>query len=180
MRSCAQFLSWFLLLVPFGAFAVFVDEAFEVDYHHALLGTPRQQSTIFHRPSAISKASLLYTISERGVLGAVNPKDGSIVWRQRLVDTAGNHTFKSFLSSSEGENTIYSGTNGDVQAWDAADGRQVWNYAGKGEIVDLQVLPLDNGQKNIITLTNHEGSARNIKKMAADSGEVIWDFQDNR
>lgn len=181
MRSCAQSLSWVLFLfTPFVVFAIFVDEAYEVDYHHALLGTPRQHSTFFHRPSAISKASLLYTISERGVLGAVNPKDGSIVWRQRLVDTTRNQTFKSCLSAAEGENTIFSAANGEIRAWDAADGKLVWNYIGNGEVVDLKVLPVDKGQKDVVTLHENGGSTGFVRKLMADSGEAVWVFQDDR
>ena len=185
MRSCAQSLTWILFLfTPFVVFAIFIDEAYDVDYHHALLGTPQQRSTFFHRPSAISKASLLYTISERGVLGAVNPKDGSTVWRQRLVDTASNQTFKSCLSAADGENIIFSAANGEIRGWDAADGKLVWNYAGKGEVVDLKVLPVDKGRKDVITLhdSSHDGgrSTGFVRKLTADSGEAVWGFLDDR
>ena len=72
----------FVALCVSSSLAIFVDEVNDIDFHHALLGVPSPQSTFFHRPSSSSNASLLYTLSDRLVLGAVNPKDGSLVWRQ--------------------------------------------------------------------------------------------------
>jgi hypothetical protein len=73
------------LSLSFPVYAIIADGAYHIDYHLALLGIPRSGNTFFHQPSASSSASLLFTISEKGVLGAVNPKDGSLVWRQSLV-----------------------------------------------------------------------------------------------
>src|SRR5215469_10678850 len=88
--------------------AVFPDEAYQVDYHHALLGFPQQHTTFFHQPYPNSKASLIYTLSERGVIGAVNPKDGSIIWRQFLAsDLTGSG---GFLKAGEGQNIVISAT----------------------------------------------------------------------
>lgn len=48
--------------------AVFRDEVGEIDYHHELLGLPQRETTFFHRPRSEDKASLLYTLSDLGVL----------------------------------------------------------------------------------------------------------------
>jgi ER membrane protein complex subunit 1 len=67
------------LLAP--ARAIFEDDAYHIDFHHALIGLPKRDTT-FQKPYAASKASLLYAVSEDGVVGAVNPRDGQLVWRQ--------------------------------------------------------------------------------------------------
>ena len=181
MRSCAQFFLWLLVLsIPFIVQAVFADEAYQIDYHHALLGIPQAHTTFFHRPSDRSKASLLYTLSEKNILGAVNPKDGSIVWRQRLVDTSNNQIWDSFLRALDGESTIYSAVNEVVQAWDAADGRLVWDWRGRGVVKALEVLEPNGRQRAILTLNEEEGKPSTVRKFAADTGEVIWEFKDNR
>src|ERR1700719_4597891 len=88
------------------ALAIFADEVNHVDFHYALLGIPSAQRTFFHRPSSSSNASLLYTLSEKSFLGAVNPKDGSIVWRQNLARWSDAAAVESFLRAGDGENTI--------------------------------------------------------------------------
>src|SRR5579862_4536229 len=106
-------------LVPSAA-AVFADDAYHADYHHPLVGIPREHSTFFHRPQASSRASLLYTLSEKLVLGAVNPKDGVLVWRQ-LLKPFSNLTgpAEGFLRAGENENTVISAVGSLVSAWDA-------------------------------------------------------------
>lgn len=113
------------------------------------------------------------------MLGAVNPKDGSIIWRQRLVDNRSNVTGKTFLSAADGDNTIYSAVNGGVHAWDAADGRLVWDWRGMGSIKALEVIGTDDGPKDVLILSE-EGKIAMVKKLAADTGDVIWELTDDR
>lgn len=181
MRSYPALHAWLLVLsIPSLALAIFADEAYHIDYHHALLGTPQAHTTFFHRPSASSKASLLYTLSDKFVLGAINPKDGSVVWRQRLVDPASNETGKAFLSTADGEGTIYSAVNEGIQAWDAADGRLVWDWKGTGRTKALEVLPAVGGQTHVLALSGEEGKIGSVRKLAADTGEVLWELKDDR
>lgn len=181
MRSWAWLLSPLLCsLFPPSVSAVFVDDAYQTDYHHPLLGFPQPHATFFHRPSASSKASLLYTLSERHVLGAVNPKDGSIIWRQRLVDPASNVTGRGFLGAGEGEDTIVSAIGNEVQAWDAADGRLVWAWKGHGQLKGLEVLETQSGGKDILVLCEEEGSVGVVRKLMAATGEVLWEYRDER
>ena len=181
MRYYASVLAWLLfLIIRSPAFAVYIDEAYHTDYHHALLGVPQRHTTFFHRPSANSKGSLLYSLSEQGVLGAINPKDGSIVWRQLLTDAESTGAHKGLLQAGVGGDTIFSSINGIIQAWDAADGRLVWEQLEAGESKDMLVLDLDGRVKDILVLNLLRGTMVTVKKLAPDSGEIQWEYKDDR
>ena len=184
MRCRADFLSLFLIAyLPALSLAIFADEAYRTDYLHALLGIPQSHSTFFYQPSAASKASLLYTLSERGVLGAVNPKDGSIVWRQRLhppTQSGHNQTVAGFLKAIEGENTVVSASNGLVQAWDAGDGRLLWEWKGSGTIESLEVINAGESSKDVLCLSREKSGHGVVRKLAVGTGEVSWEFRDER
>src|SRR4051794_14893922 len=97
--------------------AVFQDEVGHIDFHHALLGAPQIQSTFFHRPRLEEKASLLYSLSDVGVLGAVNPSNGNLVWRQVIssnVSSGGGH-----LRAGDGESWVVAALGSSVHAWNA-------------------------------------------------------------
>ncbi|KAI9879257.1 MAG: hypothetical protein M1830_009117 [Pleopsidium flavum] len=160
--------------------AVFADEAYQADYHHALLGIPQQHTTFFHRPQSSSRASLLYTLSENLVLGAVNPKDGAIVWRQRL---GGGNATAGYLRAGEGENIVISVVGGQVSAWDALSGKSVWaNEFNDGEVRDLEVMELEDGIKEetakdaVVLFAEKDGVVRRLSGM---TGDVKWEFRDN-
>ncbi|KAK3061717.1 hypothetical protein LTS18_005594, partial [Coniosporium uncinatum] len=158
--------------------AIFVDDAFKVDFHHALLGFPQQQTTFFHSPYAGNKASLIYTLSEKNVLGAVNPKDGSIVWRQHL--SSGNAT-EALLRAGDAQDTVVSAAGNEVSAWSASDGRLVWsNRLGSGGIRDLEILELPQvteGPKDAIALW--AGQSPVVRRLDGKTGEVQWQFEDD-
>jgi len=162
-------------------YAVFVDDAYQSDYHHALLGIPQQHTTFFHRPQSSSRASLLYTLSEKLVLGAVNPKDGTIVWRQRL---GGGNATTGFLRAGEKEDTVISAVGSGVQAWDALSGKLIWsNEFNDGETRDLEVVELDSGKewrtaKDAVLLS---GSTEGVvRRLNGNTGDVLWEFRDDR
>ncbi|KAL1296677.1 hypothetical protein AAFC00_000155 [Neodothiora populina] len=168
------------------AAAVLVDEAWNVDYHLALLGTPQEHTTSFHQPFAGSRASLLYTLSEQAVLGAVNPKDGSIVWRQPL-DHASSHvanTTPSFLRAGYGQDVVVSAVNEHVAAWSAADGRQVWSHHLRDSTVkDLEILEIPGvkeelGSKDAIVLSSNAHTTTLTRLDGAD-GHAKWTFTDD-
>lgn len=162
------------------ALAVFSDEAYHIDYHHALLGVPQKHTTFFHRPSANSKGSLLYSLSEKGVLGAINPKDGSIIWRHSLVDEEYSNDRKGLLGAIPEGSIIFSAINGLVQAWDAAEGRLIWEQPGSGVSKDLVVTDFGGTANDILTLTAKNSTAGIVRKLAADSGEILWESKDER
>ncbi len=161
--------------------AIFADDAYQIDYHHALLGVPQQHTTFFHRPQSSSRASLLYTLSEKLVLGAVNPKDGTIVWRQQL--NGGNAT-TGFLRAGEKEDTVISATGLGVQAWDALSGKLIWaNEFNDGETRDLEVVELESGKerrtaKDAVLLS---GSMEGVvRRLNGNTGDVMWEYRDDR
>ena len=157
-----------------------MDEAYQIDYHHALIGTPQRHKTFFYRPSAASKASLLYTLSDKNILGVVNPKDGALVWRQWLSSSPSNGTeSRSFLKAIDGENTVVSAIGSIVRAWDAADGRQVWEWEGIGEVRCLSIVDLAGQSKDVLVLHEHEGKAV-MTRLEGSAGLVVWQKSEER
>ncbi|KAF2139060.1 uncharacterized protein K452DRAFT_233269 [Aplosporella prunicola CBS 121167] len=164
--------------LPQVALAVFADDAYHVDYHYALLGAPQQHATFFHQPHAASKASLLYTLSDKYVLGAINPKDGSLIWRQRLS----SNSSASFLRAGEGQDIVISAVDDQVAAWDATDGRLVWDSSFRNAHVrDLEVIELEDastsaGAKDALVMFG--GSNPAVMRLNGQSGAMKWAFED--
>lgn len=177
MRSAVQLsLSIASILYATVGHAIFADEAYQTDYHHALLGFPQAHATFFHRPSPASKASLLFTLSERLVLGAVNPKDGAIIWRQQLADQAQNQTAVSLLRAGEGGDTLVTAVGGVTTSWDARDGRLGWQRRGNARIKSLDIT---EGDRDVLIFT--EGQSRNaVRRLSADTGAILWEHNDSR
>lgn len=152
------------------AAAVFADEAYSIDYHYALLGEPQESTTFFHRPNPDSRASLLYTLSKQSVVGALNPKDGAVVWRH-LLHNASNTTF---LRAAEGADTLVSGVGREITAWSAADGKLVWRQQSPGELQDLRVLDFGDS-KDTIALS--AGEQPLVIRLDAATGVVKWEHK---
>ncbi|OQO04411.1 hypothetical protein B0A48_11022 [Cryoendolithus antarcticus] len=166
-----------LLLRP--ALAVFADEAWTVDYHHALLGLPKQSTTFFHRPDPSSRASLIYTLSEQGVVGAVNPRDGGVVWRH-LLNSSRDATQSSFLRAGDAQDAIVSGLGGQVTAFSAADGRVDWQHDVPDALVDLEILELEDGRGTPgakDTLCMSAGQHPTVQRLDGATGVVKWEHK---
>ena len=73
---------------------------------------------------------------------------------------------------------VISAINGLVQAWDAVEGNLVWEQPGSGVSKDLVVIDLGGIVKNILTLTAERTTI--IRKMTADSGKILWEFENER
>ncbi|KAH9841195.1 Protein of unknown function (DUF1620) [Teratosphaeria destructans] len=156
--------------------AVFTDEAWNIDYHYPLLGQPREYTSFFHQPNPASRASLVYTLSERGVLGAINPRDGTVVWRQILPhNVTGDHA-NGLLRAGQGQDTVVSGSGSEVAVWSAADGRQAWTLSVKGTLEDVEILELSDsettGAKDIVALSS--GAEPAVYRIDGASGSVKW------
>ncbi|KAF1965635.1 DUF1620-domain-containing protein [Bimuria novae-zelandiae CBS 107.79] len=172
-------LSAVLALVAFlaPATAVFEDEAFHIDFHYALLGRPKQEATFFQKPYAASKASLLYTVSENGTIGAVNPRDGALVWR-----SAPGASGRAHLRAGEEQDTVISAVEDRIAAWSASDGRLVWHSRLDNAIAeDLEILEQEDGisttdAKDAIVLVGH--GTNGVKRIDGKSGHVKWTFED--
>jgi outer membrane protein assembly factor BamB len=158
--------------------AVFPDEAYQIDYHYALLGFPQQQTTFFHQPYPNSKASLIYTLSDRGVIGAVNPKDGSLIWRQFFASASTGRG--GFLKAGQGQNTVVSAASDIITAWSASEGRLVWESRTRsGKIKDLEILESNtDGVKDVIAVIEHGQTY--VKRLDGKTGKTLWTYADER
>ncbi|KAL9044002.1 MAG: hypothetical protein Q9214_002829 [Letrouitia sp. 1 TL-2023] len=157
--------------------AIYVDEAYSSDYHHALIGAPKPHTFFFHRPTAKSKGSLLYSLSEEHFLGAVNPKDGSLVWRQQLALSSRNASRDGFLATFDGFDLIISAVNGAIQAWDAADGRFAWEWRFSGKVKDLKTFGKYTKGVGIFVLTEEDNKGV-VRKLSAETGSLVWQYED--
>jgi outer membrane protein assembly factor BamB len=166
--------------------AIFADDAFHIDYHHALLGVPQSHTTFFHKPQASTNASLLYSISDKAVLGAINPKDGSVLWRQSLAGQPLDHPSTSFLVARERDGQIISGHGRTVSSWDALNGKLNWAYNfPEGTIVQgLQPVPgLDASNaavQDLMVLTTSKVANAHpvIGRIAGDGSGLRWEHID--
>ncbi|KAI9731832.1 MAG: hypothetical protein M1818_007697 [Claussenomyces sp. TS43310] len=173
----------FVSLAIHPAGAVFVDEAYNLDYQHQLLGLAQPHTTFFHHPRPDDRASLLYTLSDVGVLGAVNPGTGAIVWRQYLAGNT-NRTFggengiQGFLRPSPG--AVVSAVGGYVNAWDALTGREKWYNDFEGWARDLEVLEDVSDQslvdRDVLVLFEQKSGKSVLRRLSGGSGDVVWEF----
>ncbi|KAH8907952.1 DUF1620-domain-containing protein [Coniochaeta sp. PMI_546] len=171
-----QLSSLLLGALSVGVQAVFQDEVGHLDYHYELLGVPQRETTFFHRPRREDKASLLYTLSDVGVLGAVHPSSGAVVWRQFLTGNITNGG--GFLRASEGENWICSAFGHSVHAWDAVTGRNRFWVDFEGEVKDLEVMEMtEKERKDVLALFNDNGVTV-LRRLNGNDGSVVWEFRD--
>jgi hypothetical protein len=175
MRLPINLLCLTLSILP-STLAVFADEAYHVDYHHQLIGIPLPHTTFFHRPRQNEKASLLYTLSDLGVIGAVNPGTGEVVWRQYIARS--NETAPAgFLRPVEEEGMVVSAIGNRVDAWHAASGRQNWGNEFPGIIKDLEIMEMTGGPKDVLALFEENGNAH-LRRLKRFSGDVAWEYVD--
>ncbi|KAI1766789.1 DUF1620-domain-containing protein [Hypoxylon sp. FL1150] len=164
-----------LLALPAAVRAVFKDEVGHIDYHHQLLGVPQRETTLFHRPRPEDRASLLYTLSDLGVLGAVNPGNGAIVWRQLL---SGNITEGGHLRAGEDETWLATALGSSVHAWDSLTGRNAWTLDFDGTIKDLEIMGMtETGGKDVLTLHEEEGTTV-ARRIRGAEGRVVWEYRE--
>ncbi len=161
--------------------AVFEDEAFHIDFHYALLGLPERDATFFQRPYPGSRGSLLYSISQNQTVGAINPKDGALVWRHHLPSPLceGGH-----LRSGSDQDTVISAVGDHITAWSASDGRLVWETSFNGAVVgDLEIMEQEDGmaadqvKDALVLLTSDKHGVRRID---GKTGREKWAFHDTR
>ena len=166
------------------ALSIYPDEVNHVDFHHALLGLPTPQSTFFLKPSSASNASLLYTLSEKSILGAVNPRDGSLVWRQN-VSRSSLPNRDGLLRASDGINAVVSGAGDYLSSWTALDGKLIWeNWFSDGSVTDLELLELEDASaagttRDTIALIAGDNVGA-VKRIDGKTGNVKWEYKDDR
>lgn len=165
-----------LLALPAAVRAVFRDEVGDVDFHYDLVGLPQRETTLFHKPRPDDKASLLYTLSDVGVLGAVNPGSGTVVWRQLLNGNITNGG--GYLRAGDSETWIASAYDRSVHAWEAVSGRNLWWTDFDGEVKDLEIMEVtENGRKDVLALYNEDGSTT-LRRLSSTDGSLIWEFKE--
>jgi len=163
------------------AAAIFEDDAYHIDFHYALLGLPQHDATFFQKPYGGSKASLLYSISENQTVGAINPKDGALVWRQHPVSEPHG---KGHLRAADEQDTVISAVGNRVTAWSSSDGRLVWETTVDGAVVeDLEILEQEDGitkdeAKDAVILVS--GTSHGVKRLDGKTGRVKWTYEDAR
>ncbi|PWW72013.1 DUF1620-domain-containing protein [Tuber magnatum] len=158
MRLFSRVFSGVLLLLP-AVRAIYKDEAYQNDWHLALIGASIPSSTFFHRPALDAKASLIYTLTSRSILAAINPRDGSIVWRHLL----GDGTSSGVARKAEG--AVIAAVDREVKAFDAIDGKLIWETTFAGRVKDLQVI---GGSTAIVLFEN--GSVTKVS-----GGKIVWE-----
>lgn len=170
------FNSFLLLGLSSLAVAVFKDEVGDVDFHHALFGVPQTETTFFHRPRKDDKASLLYTLGDVGVFGAVNPSNGAVVWRHQIssnITNGGGH-----LRAPEDEDWVAAAYGQSVQAWSAMTGRNVWHAKFPGEVKDLEIMEMTETSRKDVLALFHEDGATVLRRLHGMLGTVVWEFRE--
>ncbi|KAJ5099713.1 hypothetical protein N7532_006714 [Penicillium argentinense] len=163
------------------AAAIYPDEVNQIDFHHALLGAPSFDSTFFLKPSSASNASLLYTISENSILGAINPRDGALVWRHNISRPAGG---AGLLRGLDGNNAVVGAAGDYISSWGAQDGKLIWEtqFDG-GSVADIELLEMEDataasGVRDTIALIAGK-SFGTVRRFDGDSGAVKWEYIDD-
>ncbi|RCI12808.1 hypothetical protein L249_0896 [Ophiocordyceps polyrhachis-furcata BCC 54312] len=159
--------------------AVYRDEVGDIDFHYALVGLPQPDTTFFHRPRRDDKASLLYTLSDLGVLAAVNPTNGDVVWRHRLAEH-NNHQQDEpgFLRAPEAEDWLVTASGSGIQTWSALSGRSIWRTELSGRVKDVEMLDLTTSStKDVLALFDEDGVTV-LRRLHGAQGSVVWEFRE--
>ncbi|KAF4764715.1 hypothetical protein HAV15_000728 [Penicillium sp. str.  len=166
------------------AAAIYSDEVNHIDFHHALLGTPSPDSTFFLKPSTSSNASLLYTLSDKLLVGAVNPRDGALVWRQNISRSADSPAHGAgLLRGLDGNDAVVAAVGNYIASWSAQDGKVGWeNRVSEGVVADLELLELEDatatsGVRDTIAVVASEGTGI-VRRLNGNTGKSVWEFKD--
>lgn len=171
-----QFQSALLLGLSALAAAIFKDEVGHIDFHHSLVGIPQREATFYHRPKLGTKASLLYTLSDLGVVGAVNPINGETVWRHQLSDDLTSSA--GHLRAPADEEWVATAQGPRVQAWNGLTGRNLWQTEFKGEARDVEVIEVtETSRKDVLALFEEDGTTV-LRRIHGGLGTVLWEFRE--
>ncbi|KAJ5947657.1 hypothetical protein N7466_000672 [Penicillium verhagenii] len=165
------------------AAAIYPDEVNHIDFHHALLGAPSPDSTFFLKPSSASNASLLYTISDKSILGAVNPRDGALLWRKDLSRLGSSTNAGGILRGSDGHNAVVGAAGNYISSWTAQDGKLIWeNKFPEGVVADVELLELEeasatSGARDTLALVGSD-SVSVVRRLDGNTGKTKWESKD--
>jgi outer membrane protein assembly factor BamB len=108
------------------------------------------------------EGDILYAMTKKGNVFAVNKNNGSILWRAHLSDNIGG-------GLSLNENVLFAGTlDGYVLALSTADGSVLWKTKVSTEIISP---PKSNGKQVLVTAIDGRLVALN-----AATGEQLWNY----
>lgn len=179
-----QPLVWACSFLVHSTSAIFSDDAFVFDYHHPLIGVPQSHATFFHKPQSSSNASLLYALSDKHVLGAVNPKDGNALWRQRLAGSSEPDQGHSYVVAGERDGQIVTAYGSIVSSWDALDGKLRWEYSTDAgtAIKSLQLLPIavatSSTAQDVLVVSGGD-NGHTVARLRGSDGDPIWAHADS-
>ena len=171
------------------------DQVDDIDFHYELLGLPHRDTTFFQRPRPEDKASLLYTLSDAGVLGAVNPSTGAVVWRQLLgAEDDTSPASHGSVQAVDDAGWLVAGLGSSVHAWNSVSGRNIWWQDFAGEVGDVAVVDKTDTNTNTKTKANKLPAARKdvlaaayedaasqivLRRLAGDDGHVVWEYRES-
>lgn len=167
------------------AAAIFSDEVNHIDFHHALLGAPSPDSTFFLKPPSASNASLLYTLSDKSIIGAVNPRDGALIWRHNISKSASPAGGAGLLRGLDGNNAVVGAAGDYISSWGAQDGKLIWDQHFEGsEVTDIELLELEDatttsGTRDTLALISGK-SFGSVRRFDGESGFAKWEYIDER
>lgn len=171
-----QFQSALLLGLSALVAAIFKDEVGHIDFHHSLVGIPQREATFYHRPKLGTKASLLYTLSDLGVVGAINPASGETAWRHQLSDDLSSSA--GHLRAPADEEWVATAQGPRVQAWNGLTGRNIWEVEFHGEARDVEVIEVtDTSRKDVVVLFDEDGTTV-LRRLHGGQGTVMWEFRE--
>ena len=139
--------------------AVIEDEAYGKDWHIPLIGASLRPHTFFHRPQPDSKASIIYTLTDKNVLAAINPKDGALLWRHSVSEDLATHPKqpKALTIARPADGMVISSAGRVLRAWGAADGGLMWAAEFEKAIKDFRV-----STEGVISSLCSDGSIRSV------------------
>lgn len=97
---------------------------------------------------------------------------------------AENGNAGGLLRASDGINAVVSAVGDYLSSWSALDGKLIWeNWFSNAKVVDLELLELEDanaraGSRDSIVLFN--GDAGVVRRIDGDSGNVKWEYKDDR
>lgn len=147
---------------------------------------PSPDSTFFLKPSAASNASLLYTLSDKLLVGAVNPRDGALVWRQNLSRSAHPPTGGAgLLRGLDGNDALVGAAGNYISSWSAQDGKVGWEKRfTEGVVTDIELLELEDatatsGVRDTIAVAGNDGTGI-VSRLDGTTGKSLWEYKDAR
>lgn len=118
----------------------------------------------------------LYTLGVSATLSAYDARTGKLLWRKELGTPDTSKLFCGTAMSpvvERGLLVVHAGDDrgGRVVAFDAANGKEQWSWAGDGPGYASPVVAELAGARQVVTLTD-----KSVVGLAADTGKLLWKF----